>query len=605
MKNMEKTMLEILNKSKKQIISEQLGSATRGLARKSLSSVERGIIDSSRTSLRNVIEDVMTTSKNLTPDLFTKAIRENPMYSRTIAELAEKISLAREGKSLKDLSSNAQKKILDDVTKSAREELQMIAKEKKIALTQDLKTAQLAKSVDRVTDIKLKLQNMSDINRSINGLPRETFDTLSRLTKIESKQVSSSVLSGSKNFVIKQGGKLVTLTKDQILKGGQRFKVMSIKKKLLLTAGLAGSVALLYYFFGDNTVLTDENGNNISDEGAISTGGWVPCIQKLIDSRQGKEYTLTDGSKVFAIKDSDYPQGVRFYQNNRVQNMGTGQMGKYTCKDEQVIQESLKMMSIIKNIINEQSAAEMTQAQVNKIVHRLDGNLSGDWAQTDSGDMRDALRWLKSAEGKTYKGQNAVEFIKNAYKSYTKSDLLKDVQSKLGKGGFFGGNLDVVGQESQAEMVRILTGSSRTTSGGATGSWGDKGLGGIKIVWDNSSGAGGYAGGPRQTKPRYRKCESGPYTKGCYNKTTIPQVQRCLGLDPDGKFWTLTQQALENIGYSNGFTDEDIPKICKTSSQEIQRPLIEPMSQKPGTFSQQKPEVDTQNMNLTGNLGLK
>jgi hypothetical protein len=65
---------------------------------------------------------------------------------------------------------------------------------------------------------------------------------------------------------------------------------------------------------------------------------------------------------------------------------------------------------------------------------------------------------------------------------------------------------------------------------------------------------------PVPETPRYRNC-TGTYTKGCKSEA-IKQVQTCLGLVPDGKFWVKTQAALESKEFPNGFTDADITKIC-------------------------------------------
>ena len=65
-----------------------------------------------------------------------------------------------------------------------------------------------------------------------------------------------------------------------------------------------------------------------------------------------------------------------------------------------------------------------------------------------------------------------------------------------------------------------------------------------------------------QIEQRYRNCDNViTYTKGCKTEK-IKQLQTCLGLVPDGKFWEKTQAALVAKGYKNGFTDADIPKIC-------------------------------------------
>lgn len=60
---------------------------------------------------------------------------------------------------------------------------------------------------------------------------------------------------------------------------------------------------------------------------------------------------------------------------------------------------------------------------------------------------------------------------------------------------------------------------------------------------------------------KYKHC-SGTYKLYCYNKSSIGKVQGCLGLKQDGYFGPKTQNVLKSIGYNNGFTDNDIEKIC-------------------------------------------
>lgn len=78
---------------------------------------------------------------------------------------------------------------------------------------------------------------------------------------------------------------------------------------------------------------------------------------------------------------------------------------------------------------------------------------------------------------------------------------------------------------------------------------------------------------PDPNKPRYRNCGEGPFTKGCRTAPEGPigQVQACLNLVQDGKFWDKTQVALVSKGYSNGFTKEDIKTICgnQTKPEEV------------------------------------
>jgi len=59
----------------------------------------------------------------------------------------------------------------------------------------------------------------------------------------------------------------------------------------------------------------------------------------------------------------------------------------------------------------------------------------------------------------------------------------------------------------------------------------------------------------------YTVC-SGEYKK-CCKSPVIAKVQGCLGgLKTDGKFGPLTQEALSNKNFPNGFTDKDVAVIC-------------------------------------------
>jgi archaellin len=66
--------------------------------------------------------------------------------------------------------------------------------------------------------------------------------------------------------------------------------------------------------------------------------------------------------------------------------------------------------------------------------------------------------------------------------------------------------------------------------------------------------------GGTKTK-KYKVC-SGTYTQGCYSEA-IKKVQGCLGgLVADGKFGPKTNGKLKEAGFSSGFSDNDVDKIC-------------------------------------------
>jgi len=99
---------------------------------------------------------------------------------------------------------------------------------------------------------------------------------------------------------------------------------------------------------------------------------------------------------------------------------------------------------------------------------------------------------------------------------------------------------------------------------------------------------------------RYHDC-TGTYTKGCKTDPTgaIGQVQQCLRLVVDGKFWNKTQAALVAKGFADGFKDSDIAKICggtQTSTQQTEvNPYDnwEPNEPETGDDSINKQETDT------------
>ena len=68
---------------------------------------------------------------------------------------------------------------------------------------------------------------------------------------------------------------------------------------------------------------------------------------------------------------------------------------------------------------------------------------------------------------------------------------------------------------------------------------------------------------------KYKSC-SGTYTQGCYSEV-IKQVQGCLGgLVTDGKFGPKTNEKLKDVGFSSGFSDNDVDEICNKPDEIVQ-----------------------------------
>jgi hypothetical protein len=107
---------------------------------------------------------------------------------------------------------------------------------------------------------------------------------------------------------------------------------------------------------------------------------------------------------------------------------------------------------------------------------------------------------------------------------------------------------------------------------------------------------------PDPNTSKYRNC-TGTYVKWCKTAPTGPIgiVQGCLGgLVVDGKFGDRTQAALEAKGYSNGFKDSDITKICGGNTPTPPKPEPSPeeqLAQDYGVTPQPNAQAEVQTTN--------
>jgi hypothetical protein len=74
----------------------------------------------------------------------------------------------------------------------------------------------------------------------------------------------------------------------------------------------------------------------------------------------------------------------------------------------------------------------------------------------------------------------------------------------------------------------------------------------IKKVKNNTGGG--------KSNSKFKFCK-GTYKQGC-KSSVIAKIQKCLNVKTDGLFGPKTQGALESRGFSGGFTDNDVTKIC-------------------------------------------
>jgi len=114
-----------------------------------------------------------------------------------------------------------------------------------------------------------------------------------------------------------------------------QVKQVIVKRPVLSTLVALGlTAAVLYLIYGDGTILTDEGGKPIDDNGQMNE--FLPCIQELIKTGEGKMSTSTSGEISVLVNPSDYPDGIKFYTNGRVFDIAGRKMGSYKCKEGQV-----------------------------------------------------------------------------------------------------------------------------------------------------------------------------------------------------------------------------------------------------------------------------
>ena len=120
----------------------------------------------------------------------------------------------------------------------------------------------------------------------------------------------------------------------------------------------------------------------------------------------------------------------------------------------------------------------------------------------------------------------------------------------------------------------------KTGNGRYSGTWSEEGGKIVMTIGSNQypmDCAGTENPEPEKVKDqnsgvRYRDCTGGLYTQGCKTDPAgaIGQVQQCLDLVVDGKFWVKTQAALVAKGFDKGFKDSDIDTICGGSQQSLE-----------------------------------
>jgi DNA-binding transcriptional MerR regulator len=222
-----------------------------------------------------------------------------------------------------------------------------------------------------------------------------------------------------------------------------------------------------------------------------------------------------------------------------------------------------KTLNENKQIISEQSFGEIAA-----IAKELVDSLIGDVKTSDLSDVEETLK--NKVFGKTMSDGKCLFSKVNEYFNTTEGNPWLKVHGDWGKHGNIKDKIRKSQERDEAEFEDVKQQL-------------------LKLIEDEENKFCKNPTPPKPVKPkpvqpinpgqsRYRNCDKEPrYTKGCRTRPEGPigQVQACLGgLVQDGKFWDKTQAALEDAGYPNGFTIENIKTICgnQTKPEEV-KPL--------------------------------
>lgn len=549
-----KELLYENNVPKKEILTE--GALTDFFRKMFGSGFKSAVAHDAETTARTIINDFMRNGKTIT----LNSLRNNDGWKNSIRSLADEAARIKYKVDFKTLSMTKNalidgpkeaQKILTDVSNGMKDELTIAAKEKGAVITDDvtkskLEVNKMTSKVSSKTAVKKELDDVIKTftqNVKLSSKIGKFESDIGRLKPMKLKQFEKTLVDNSKNvttttikngnFLTKIGKTVYNLTKEQILKLPGKVIVYAIKNPKK-TIALVGGLAAAYYIYqklnpDSSIVLTDENGNPLTDNDGNNGNEWMECVQKLIANKTGILGSSASGEISVTVTNSQYPKGINFYTNGRVFDVATGKKGTYKCKGGQIQQTNEQLD------INEQGN-EISQQQMASYVDDAVDDLDGYVAVYNLNNLKSYLTALK---GKTYKGKDAIQAFLEFYKEDEGGDdFIKDVQSVGVK------TLGVDGIEAKKDVLNLLQSSSTTTTPSSSS------LDGIEFTWDAATGTGGgNKGGGKESI--YIDCSDDefPIKFGCRKSPKIKQVQICFGFEQKyqtGNFGPITQKKLQD-----------------------------------------------------------
>jgi hypothetical protein len=501
------------------------------LGKGAINQVDDTIVSSIMSKTKTVVDDILKSSKSSDEVLrdLSGTLKNNQTYRNIYSDAVEEASRVKYGKTFDDLKNstpNEAKALAEDIHKNLSKDITDYLTVRQRSA--NAKYGSNKQAYDKLT--KNKNATSVDLNQRKTFLDQSIADK-----KIidEFKKVFKGLPTSTYDDILEIIGKPITQTIPDPGGTGKnilKFTLQKNKYKILFGLGIGGAAiwALYSTFAGNNDfIVTDENGNTIPIDSDAPT-----CLLELLKNNEASVTSLNDGSKVIKLITSEFPSGLLFYNNFRVENVANGQMGTYKCMGTQVAENKSKKLSLY-----EIATSESSEIDLNTMTNYVDTAVDDLDGYVNVGNLNSLYSIVSALKGKTFQGKDALQQFMILYSEDEGGDDFKSDVNSVG--------VRVLGTKGivlKNQILDVLSGGS----GSSTTSTGEKiGLKNIKIFWDGEKIEGGGGGGGG-TQPKYFDCSQKdfPYEYGCI-APKIAEIQTCKGITPNkGYFGPKTKRAL-------------------------------------------------------------
>ena len=582
-------LLDVLTESNKEV-EEQLQGILRGAA-KNISKVKGAIDDVVKFALNSgqVIKNVDGVALATSDDII-KAMKAGTLGSTGASQLAS--GLLKSNRLPKDI----QRTLVNEIAAGSKfQKVVGSVKSEKALKTRLSKKGYTAETIELLIG-RAKDQKIGPFAVVSKVKPKVKTTTTKKATTTTKATTTKAATTGTSTVSKKLDDILAALTGtakksgqgQRILKSANRWKNSKLGKGLVGVVTRVGSFALiknllwLLLIAGVGGYIISKMWKNFwsegdpipSDDDLIPVNDWLECIVTPLGDDANAEIIEQNGVavkyKIDKFGGKETGGHVIFTPDYRVK-AANGIEGTWSCNqtglEESINEQGLSGIgdsnSSNSNSSNSDSSKiEISAKDMSRAIDSIEDNVSGDYLESDSTDLKDAYNIVKGLQNRSYKGRDAIRVLIKNYPKIKGKELGTHILELE--------NLDFEATEIRDELLSLL-GYSVEKSGGNDDSSNKKGdsdggdgnpktgLSHITVVWDGKDGGGKGKG------IKYVPCDSFPFKIGCISDK-IKDVQKCAGdLKVDGYYGPKTDARLAKviIGYSKTITKKSYDKITK------------------------------------------